>query len=174
MDIPVRSRSRWIGLILVIVALGFTAAFAGHTYGYTGGPYQLLKPRFDDPSQHIRYHDGFHDGHSHDGYGHGFHDSNSQHDHNRQGNAETPSNRNQVIRYQGLLPEQTCHDVYGADNPLCAPEPPEPPHAHEVSQYPVYRPGLIPGFTPASAIEGKIAIQITLGNSGISGGGGVQ
>jgi hypothetical protein len=155
--------------MLIVVALGFTAAFAGHTYGYTGGPYQLLKPRFYDPSQRIRYHYGFDDGHSHDGYGHGFDGYNSQHVHDRHGNAVAPSNRYQVIRFQGSLPEQTCKDVYGADNPLCAPQPPEPPHAHEVSRYPVYRPGTVP-----PSIERRVHIQITVDSAPVSGGGGVQ
>jgi hypothetical protein len=92
--LAVRNRNRrWLTVVIVATGLTVAAASAGH-----GGISQRLpdafKPRFDDLSQYIRYHPGFHDAHSHDGYGHGHHGGNSTHVHDPSG---------QAISYRFLL-----------------------------------------------------------------------
>ena len=110
--------------MLVIMALGFTTAFTGHIYGYTGGPYQLLNPGFNGSSSQP------------DKYNISYDESSFNH----RNHVEAPSNRSQTASYKDPSSEQTCEDVFGADNPLCALISPEPPNAHERAEYSTYRP----------------------------------
>jgi hypothetical protein len=111
--------------MLVIMALGFTTAFTGHIYGYTGGPYQLFNAGLDgssyQPDEYIISYD--------------------ESSFNHRNHAEAPSTQSQPASYKDPSSEQTCEDVFGADNPLCALLSPEPPDASERAEYPMYRPG---------------------------------
>ena len=82
-----------VGVVLLAAAAGAAAQPA----------WTLLRPTFNDVSQYIRYHPGFHDGHSHDGYGHGYHDSDTQHTHDAAGQA-VPQDRNVVWTYYNYPP----------------------------------------------------------------------
>ncbi len=88
-----RNNKRWPFVAAVAVGLAVLAMAAGAAAQQPG--WTLLRPAFNDVSQHIRYHPGFHDGHSHDGYGHGYHDSDVQHTHSASGQP-MPQERNVV------------------------------------------------------------------------------
>ena len=111
--------------MLVIMVLGFTTAFTGHIYGYTGGPYQVFQDRLDGSSSQPNEYDIGYD----------------QRSYETKSSTETPSTQDRVIGNQYFSSEQTCEDVFGIDNQLCAAHPPEPPDAHDRTAYPTYRPG---------------------------------
>lgn len=99
---------------LLLTAIGLAALAAAAGVGYYHGGSVDIKPRFNQLSQWIRYHDTFHDSHSHDGYGHGYHGGNSGHVHDAAGDAVAPDPM-QVIRMQAGPRNTGFYDASSSD-----------------------------------------------------------
>ncbi|MBI4337092.1 MAG: hypothetical protein HY683_04595 [Chloroflexi bacterium] len=115
-----RRRRLWVGALLVALSLAILGAVAGHA---AMAPYTLLRPRFNDLSQYIRYHADFHDGHSHDGYGHGYHGIGGGHIHDFTGGAVAPPYPPPVVGLPQSAPGGFADDLAGAYRELSAPIP---------------------------------------------------